>query len=48
MPKPSTKGADKALSVLQKGPDKTRSYLSQEDIPAYELDEALLVAKALN
>lgn len=28
-------------------PEKTRSYLSQEDIPAYELDEALLIAKAL-
>lgn len=27
--------------------EKTRSYMSQEDIPAYELDEALLVAKAL-
>jgi predicted nucleotide-binding protein len=27
--------------------EKTRSYLSQEDIPAYDLDEALLVAKAL-
>lgn len=27
--------------------EKTRSYMSQEDIPAYDLDEALLVAKAL-
>lgn len=27
--------------------EKTRSYLSQEDIPAYDLDEAILVAKAL-
>src|SRR5436305_1707984 len=27
--------------------EKTRSYLSQEEIPAYDLDEALLVAKAL-
>ena len=27
--------------------DKTRSYMSQEDIPAYDLEEALLVAKAL-
>lgn len=32
---------------LQKGMEKVRSYMSQEDIPAYELDEALLVAKAL-
>lgn len=32
---------------LQKGTEKIRSYMSQEDIPAYELDEALLVAKAL-
>lgn len=32
---------------LQKGTEKVRSYMSQEDIPAYELDEALLVAKAL-
>ena len=28
-------------------PEKTRAYMSQEEIPAYELDEALLVAKAL-
>lgn len=27
--------------------DKTRSYMSQEDIPSYDLEEALLVAKAL-
>jgi predicted nucleotide-binding protein len=27
--------------------EKTRSYMSQEDIPAYDLNEALLVAKAL-
>jgi predicted nucleotide-binding protein len=26
---------------------RTRSYMSQEDIPAYDLDEAMLVAKAL-
>lgn len=31
----------------QKSVDKVRSYISQEDVPAYELDEALLVAKAL-
>ena len=39
--------AKKGVSESGKGPDKTRSYMSQEDIPAYELDEALLVAKAL-
>jgi predicted nucleotide-binding protein len=27
--------------------EKTRSYMSQEDIPAYDLNEAILVAKAL-
>lgn len=27
--------------------EKTRSYMSQEDVPAYDLDEAILVAKAL-
>lgn len=27
--------------------EKTRSYLSQEEIPAYDLEEALLIAKAL-
>lgn len=30
-----------------KTPERTRSYMSQEDIPSYELEEALLVAKAL-
>lgn len=30
-----------------KASDKTRSYMSQEDIPAYSLEEAILVAKAL-
>lgn len=30
-----------------RAPEKTRSYMSQEDIPAYELDEALLIATAL-
>lgn len=37
----------KQSADLQKGTEKSRSYMSQEDIPAYELDEALLVAKAL-
>lgn len=32
---------------VQKSSEKTRSYLSQEEIPAYDLNEALLVAKAL-
>lgn len=36
----------KAVEAL-KTQEKTRSYMSQEDIPAYELDEALLVAKAI-
>jgi predicted nucleotide-binding protein len=39
--------AKKEVTNPQSGPEKTRSYLSQEDIPAYELDEALLVAKAI-
>lgn len=39
--------AKKAVPEAGKAPEKTRSYMSQEDIPAYELDEALLVAKAL-
>lgn len=37
----------KAKGEASKAPEKTRSYMSQEDIPAYELDEALLIAKAL-
>lgn len=41
------KKADIKATDTHKGHDKTRSYLSQEDIPAYELEEALLVAKAL-
>lgn len=39
--------AKKVASTVGKTADKTRSYMSQEDVPAYELDEALLVAKAL-
>lgn len=39
--------AKKGAAEGGKAADKTRSYMSQEDIPAYELDEALLVAKAL-
>lgn len=39
--------AKKVTAEAGKTADKTRSYMSQEDIPAYELDEALLVAKAL-
>ncbi len=41
----ATKAQEKKPSGI--GAEKTRSYLSQEDIPAYDLDEALLVAKAL-
>lgn len=37
----------KASTESSKAPEKTRSYMSQEDVPAYELDEALLVPKAL-
>jgi predicted nucleotide-binding protein len=36
-----------AKRVSNNTAEKTRSYMSQEDIPAYDLDEALLVAKAL-
>lgn len=43
----SKEAAKKAAVDSGKSPDKTRSYMSQEDIPAYELDEALLVAKAI-
>lgn len=39
--------AKKVAPEAGKKADKTRSYMSQEDIPAYELDEALLVAKAI-
>jgi len=47
---PATKkavGTKKEVAAPLKGHEKTRSYLSQEDIPAYELDQALLVAKAV-
>lgn len=37
----------KAQQSLNKVPEKTRAYMSQEEIPAYELDDALLVPKAL-
>lgn len=37
----------KAASETVKVADKTRAYLSQEDVPAYELDESLLIAKAI-
>lgn len=40
----SAKGAG---SSPAKNADKARSYMSQEDIPAYDMEEALLVAKAL-
>lgn len=45
---PITKAAAKrAGSDANKPPEKTRSYVSQEDIPAYDLNEAILVAKAV-
>lgn len=44
---PIAKAATKKGTDTGKTPEKTRSYVSQEDIPAYELNEALLVAKAL-
>lgn len=45
---PATKTTPKkSLPSANKAPDKARTYMSQEDIPAYELDEALLVPKAL-
>lgn len=33
--------------VAVKAPEKTRSYMSQEDIPAFSIDEALVVAKVI-
>ena len=47
-PVPVKKAATKkAPPAPTKTTDKTRSYMSQEDIPTYDLDEAILVAKAL-
>jgi len=43
----SAKNVDATSKPIGNAADKTRSYLSQEDIPAYDLEEALLVAKAL-
>jgi predicted nucleotide-binding protein len=39
--------AKKASSGAKTVPEKTRAYMSQEEVPAYDLDDALLVAKAL-
>lgn len=52
MARAPAKKATPAKKVKEKKPvsapiEKTRSYMSQEDIPAYDLDEAALVAKAL-
>ena len=44
---PTAKTPAKKSAASGKSTEKTRSYMSQEEIPAYELDEALLVAKAL-
>lgn len=41
------KAATKKVDAAAEKTRSNRTYLSQEDIPAYELDEALLVAKAL-
>lgn len=47
-PAPAKKtGANRSPLASAKVAEKTRSYMSQEDIPAYDLNEALLVAKAL-
>ena len=42
--KPIAKKAPSGSKAIQ---EKTRAYMSQEEIPAYDLDDALLVAKAL-
>jgi len=42
--KPIAKKAPSGAKAMQ---EKTRAYMSQEEIPAYDLDDALLVAKAL-
>lgn len=47
VPANKTTPVKKARSKAPDAPEKTRSYMSQEDIPAYELDQALLIAKAL-
>lgn len=39
--------AKSAQTPSAKSTEKTRSYMSQEEIPAYDLDEAVLVAKAI-
>jgi len=39
--------AKKAAPGAKTVAEKTRAYMSQEEIPAYDLDDALLVAKAL-
>jgi predicted nucleotide-binding protein len=45
---PATKAtAKKTPPSANKAPEKTRAYMSQEEIPAYDLDDALLVPKAL-
>lgn len=55
MPRGSEKGKAPATKAIvkkpppsaNKMPEKTRAYMSQEEIPAYDLDDALLVPKAL-
>lgn len=46
-PSAKTKTTPKNAAASAHPGEKTRTYMSQEDIPAYDLDEALLVAKAL-
>lgn len=46
-PAATKKVPNKVSAESSKALEKTRSYMSQEDIPAYELDEALLVPKAI-
>jgi len=41
------KASMRSAPDIGKAPEKTRSYMSQEDIPTYELEEALLVPKAV-
>lgn len=44
---PTVKAAVKKVATTSKTAEKSRSYMSQEDIPSYELNEALLIAKTL-
>lgn len=39
--------AKKSVPGAAKASEKTRSYMSQEDIPAFSIDEALVVAEVI-